>query len=296
MSQSTASRLIVADNSGFSSNAIGVAFNECSLVGQRTNIMHQGHRGTRQRASCRARTVTDKSGGNITGNFGVQEIDWFLTRGIGHTPGGASPYIPGETIPEWYALVDKVAAIYQYNKLRVASMEISGQESQYLNWSVVTAGELEQVYGSTYPATPVPECGNAFVFSDCTLTYNSTAYKMQSFRLAIDNALDQNQYENSLTPTRFETQDLGVQLTVQTAFRSDTLALYDAALAGAEASLAVTDGTTTYTFHFGNLKYMAGGPTVPGRGRINQSLTFEAMRKANTTTNADDNQLRIVKS
>jgi hypothetical protein len=114
--------------------------------------------------------------------------------------------------------------------------------------------------------------------------------------LAIDNALDQNQYENSLTPTRFETQDLGVQLTVQTAFRSDTLALYDAALAGAEASLVVSDGTVSYSFNFGNIKYMAGGPTVPGRGRINQSLTFEAARKANTTSNLADNQLHIVKA
>lgn len=294
MSQSTASRLIVADNSGFSTNPIGVAFNECSLVGQRQNVMHQGHRGTRQRASCRARTVTDNCAGNISGNFGVQEIDWFLTRALGHT--GGSPYIPGETILPWYALVDKVAAIYQYNKLRIASIEVSGQESQYLNWSVVTAGELEEVYGSTYPATPVPECGSAFVFSDCTLTYASTAYKMQSFRLSIDNALDLNQYENALTPTRFESQDLAVQLTVQTAFRSDTLALYDAALAGAEASLAVTDGTTTYTFIFGNLKYMSGGPTVPGRGRINQSLTFEAARKTNVTALEADNQVRVVKS
>jgi hypothetical protein len=293
MSQATASKLIVSDTTTWASG-IGVAFNECSLVGQRTNGMHQGHRGTRQRASCRARTLTDKSGGNISGNFSVAEIDWFLPRAIGTT--GASPWIPGETIAHWDALVDKVAAIYQYNNLRINSLEISGQESQYLNWNVACVGELEEVYGLTYPTSPIPDCGTAFTFADCTLNYNSTAYKMQSFRLSIDNALDQNQYENSLTPTRFETQDLIVQLTVQTAFRSDTLALYDAALAGAEASLAVTDGTTTYTFNFGNLKYMAGGPTVPGRGRINQSLTFEAMRKTNVTTNQADNQLHIVKT
>ena len=293
MSQATASRLIVSDTTSFGSG-IGVAFNECSLVGQRTNGIHQGHRGTRQRASCRARTLTDKSGGNISGNFGVQEIDWFLTRTLGHS--GAAPYIPTETIPNWYALVEKVAAIYQYNKLRINSLEISGQESQYLNWTAACVGELEEVFGSSYPATPVPECGTAFVLADCTLTYGATAYKMQSFTLSIDNALDPNQYENSLTPTRFESQDLIVQLSVQTAFRSDTLALYDAALAGAEASLAITDGTTTYSFNFGNLKYMGGGPTVPGRGRINQALTFEALRKTNILTATADNQIHVTKT
>lgn len=293
MSQATASRLIVSDSTTWASG-IGVAFNECSLVGQRTNVTHMGHRGTRQRASCRTRTVTDKSGGNIVGNFGVQEIDWFFSRGIGHS--GGTPFLPGETINEWYALVDKVAAIYSYKKLRINSLEISGQESQYLNWNVACVGEEEEVYGSTYPTTPVPECGTAFVLSDCTFTYNSTAYKMRSFRLSIDNAIDQNQYENSLTPTRFEAQDLIVQLSLDCAFRSDTLALYDAAVAGQTASLAITDGTTTYTIHFGNLKYMSGGPTVPGRGRIAMPLQFEAFRKTNTTTNADDNQIRVVKT
>jgi hypothetical protein len=293
MSQATASRLIVSDSTTWASG-IGVAFNECSLVGQRTVGIHQGHRGTRQRASCRARTLTDKSGGNISGNFGVQEIDWFLTRTLGHT--GASPYIPTETIPNWYALLDKVAAIYQYNKLRITSLEISGQESQYLNWNVACVGELEEVFGSTYPTSPVPECGTAFVLADCALNYASTAYKIQSFSLSIDNALDPNQYENSLTPTRFESQDQIVQLSVQTAFRSDTSALYDAALAGGEASLVISDGTTSYSFNFGNLKWMSGGPTVPGRGRINQALTFEAFRKANTTTNTADNQIHVVKS
>lgn len=292
MSQSTASRLIVGDTSTIGSGT-AVAFNECSLVGQRTNLMHMGHRGTRQRASCRMRTATDKSGGNISGFLSVAEIDWFLPRAIGAT--GASPWIPGETIAEWYAWVDKVAAIYQYSKQRISSFELSGQESQYLNWNFACVGELETTFGSSWPAV-VPDCGTAFLLSDCTLTYNSTAYKMQSFRLSVDNQLDPNQYENAITPTRFESQGLAVQLQVTCALRSDTIALYDAALAGAEASLAVSDGTTTYSFNFGNLKYMAGGPTVPATGRINMPLTFEAFRKANTGSTTADNQLHVVKS
>lgn len=293
MSQATAARLIVGDTTTIGSGT-AIAFNECSLAGQRTVGVHMGHRGSRQRASCRARTTTDKSGGNISGNLSVAEIDWFLPRAIGDT--GSAPWIPGETINEWYAWVDKVAAIYQYNKLRIRSFEVSGQETQYLNWNFVTVGELETTYGSTWPATPVPDCGTAFLFSDCVLTYNSVAYPMQSFRLSVDNAIDENQYENSLTPTRFESQDLIVQLQATCALRSDTIALYDAALAGAEASLAVSDGTTTYTFHFGNLKYMSGAPTIPARGRINMPLSFEAFRKTNVTTNEADNQFRITKA
>lgn len=293
MSQSTASRLIVGDTTTIGSG-VAVAFNECSLVGQRTNLMHMGHRGTRQRSACRVRTATDKSGGNISGFLSVAEIDWFLPRAIGTT--GASPWIPGETIAEWYAWVDKVAAIYQYNKQRISSFELSGQESQYLNWNFACVGELEATFGSSWPSSPVPDCGTAFLLSDVTFTYNSTAYKLQSFRLSVDNQLDPNQYENSLTPTRFESQGLAVQLQVTCALRSDTIALYDAAVAGAEASLAVSDGTTTYSFNFGNLKYFAGGPTVPATGRINMPLTFEAFRKANTGSTTADNQLHVVKS
>ena len=282
MSQSTTSRLMVADDATIATNPLWFSFTECTLKGERQFGRDDGHRGTRQRSSCRARILSDLSNGGWAGKFSVTEIDWIIKRTLGSGAGtsGVSPWVFAEAPAAIYALADKVAAKYLYG-LQISSLEISGQEAQYLNWAVECVGGAESVWSDAWPASPTaPECGTAFTFADATLTYDSTAYELQSFRLRIDNAFDGQQYENAITPTRFEAQDAIVTLEAQCAFRSDTLALYRAAVAGATATLVITDGTTTYTFTFGNLKIPNGAPTVPATGRINMPLQMEAFRTA----------------
>lgn len=294
MSQSTASRLMFSDAIGMTSPIV-VSFLECSLNAQRTFGRSEGHRGTRQRSACRARVLTDASSGAVSGHFSAAELDWLLPRAIGTT--GSSPLIPGESLAAVYALVDKVAAIYQY-PMYINSFELSGQEAQYLNWAFNMVGGAQVTWGSAWPTVvpASPDCGDAASFADVVFNYGGTAFPLQSFRLAVDNAIDSQQYENSITPTRFESQDLIVSLEVQCAFRADTSALHRAAIAGAAAFLQVGVGAATYTFHFGNLKIPNGGPTIPRVGRITQSLTMESYRTASTGTAATDNQLRIVKA
>lgn len=294
MSQSSASRVMVSDAIGMTS-PVHLSFLECSVDSQRQFGRSEGHRGTRQRSACRARILSDMSSGNLTGHFNDAELDWLLPRALGTT--GGSPWIPGESLAAWFLLVDKVAAIYQY-RVRTVSFEVSGQETQYLNWMFNLAGEAQTTWAVAWPVVSplAPACGDAAIFGNVVFTYDSVAYPIQSFRLSVDNAVDTQQYENSITPTRFESQDLIVTLDVQTAFRSDTINLHRAAIAGAAASLSIPHGANTYTFHFGNLKIPNGGPTIPTIGRINQSLSMEAYRVAGTGVTAADNQLRIVKA
>lgn len=291
MSQATASRMMLADNSAISTNPLWPSFLDCGIVGNREFGRDEGHRGTRQRSSCRARILSDKSGGPVNMRASVTEIDWLIKRALGSGAGsGGDPWVLAEAPAGIYALVDKVAAKYLY-PLWINRLEISGSEKNYLNWMVDTMGGAESVWGSAWPGSPsAPECGTAFITADCVLTYNSVAYKFQNFRLTIDNAIDDQQYENSITPTRFESQDAIIQLTAQCALRSDTIDLYRAAVAGAAGSLAISDGTTTYTFTFANMKIPNGGPTIPAQGRINMPLTIDCLRTAAAQ------QISVVKS
>lgn len=291
MSQSTASRMMLADNAAISTNPLWPSFLDNDLVGMREFGRDEGHRGTRQRTSCRARVLSDASGGSFSLKASVTEIDWLLKRYLGSGSGtGGSPWILAEAPAVYYALVDKVAAKYLYT-LMPSKLTIAGSEKQYLLWTAEATGGAESVWGSAWPGTPsAPECGTAFLFSDCALTYSGTAYPLQSFSLSIDNDIDGQQYENAITPTRFESQDAIVQLSFKCALRSDTLALYRAGIAGAAATLVFTDGTTTYTITFANLKIPNGGPKIPAKGRINFDLTAEAYRTAAAE------QISIVKS
>lgn len=291
MSQATASRLMLADNSAISTNPIWPSFQDCDLVGMREFGRDEGHRGTRQQSSCRARVLSDASGGSFSMKASVTEIDWLLKRYLGSGSGsGGSPWVLAEAPAAYYALVDKVAAMYLY-PLYPSKLTISGSEKQYLNWLAEAVGGAESEWVSSWPASPTaPECGTAFLMADCTFNYNSTAYPIQSFSLSIDNEIDGQQYENAITPTRFESQDATIQLSLKCAFRSDTKALYRAAVAGAAGSLVITDGTTTYTITFGNVKIPNGGPKVPVKGRINFDLSAMIYRTAAAQ------QISIVKS
>lgn len=301
MSQSSVSRVVLADNAALSTNAVAVSFRECSFAGSRTFLREDGHRGTRQRQSCRARIATDTSAGSISGYFGPTEIDWILGRVMGSVGGSTgsgtagSPWLPAEALTSFYAAVDKVAAKYLY-QLWPTTLEVSGSEQQYVNWNLSCTGKAETVYSSSWPATAYT-CESAFLFSDATFTYNSTAYKIKSFRLNIDNVVDDQNFQNAITPADFEAQDLAVTLDLECVFNSDNLALYRAALAGAAASLAISDGTTTYTFAFGNAKIPNAAPTIPASGRITFPVQLEAYRTSTMSSPAaSDAQLRMWKA
>ena len=301
MSQSSASRVMLADNSAISTNPLYISVRECSLVGNRTFVREDGHRGSRQRRSCRARISSDVSAGAISGYFGPTEIDWLLGRVVGSVGGSAGtgtaadPWLPAEALTKFYALVDKVQSKFLY-EVWPSSLEISGSEQQYVNWTMNLMGRAESTFASSWPAT-APTCETAFLFSDATFTYNSTTYKIKSFRLTIDNVLDDQNYQNAITPADFEAQDLDVRLELECVYNSDNAALYRAALAGAAAKLALSDGTTTYNFQFGNAKLPANsGPTIPATGRITFPVTIEAYRSATISSpTAADAQLQMWK-
>ena len=299
MSQSVATRMMLASDAVLTTPQ-WFEFRDCSLAGKRTFGATEGHRGTRQPASCRARVLTDMCDGAFAGRLNAAEIDYIMPHVFFASAG--STLIPGEAPTSFYALVDKVAALYLYNSLRVNTFTLSGSESNYLDWQFACVGALESVYGSAWPSSPVsPSCGDAMTFQDITFTYSGTVYKPISFTLTINNNLSPT-IETSLTPTLYEAQEMSVTLDMVFDFRtsggglSNNIALYRAALAGAAASLAMTDGTNTYTFSFANLKIPDGAPTIPVQGRLTMPLKMMAYRATNATVNAADNVVRFIKT
>ncbi|MFN9110310.1 MAG: phage tail tube protein [Bacteroidota bacterium] len=300
MTQSSVTRLALADNSAISTNAISVSFRECGLVGQRTFVREDGHRGSRQRRSCRARISSDVSSGAISGYFGPTEIDWILGRIVGSVGGATgsgtagSPWLPAEALTKFYALVDKGVAKFLY-EIWPSTLQISGSETQYINWTLNATGKAETTYGGSWPAV-AETCEKAFLFSDAVLTYNSTEYKIKSFQFSINNMIDDQNFQNAITPSDFEAQDLEVTLQVDCVYNSDNAALYRAALAGAAAKLAITDGVTTYNFQCGNAKIPNGGPTIPASGRLTFPVQMEWYRSSTVVSpTAADAQLQMWK-
>jgi len=174
----------------------------------------------------------------------------------------------------------------------VSRATLSGSSGTPLSLVLDIEGETESVGNSgTFPAISI-DTNTMFVFSDVTLTLDSVAREVNQFTLVIDNLLDTGRYMNSVTRAQIPTQDRAVTLAVTVPYTTDEDDLYDMAIAGIDGSLAFSDGTTTYTIDFGNLKAPAESPVVGGKTEILLPLNFVAYKSGS----GSDNEITVTKT
>lgn len=242
-------------------------FVSSTLKMRQSHVRSEGVRGTRQRRKERIRIGQEAVSGNIIMNPSVTELDLLWSRILGGTTAGGITDI-AETLPEFWVCRDDVSKVHTFNSCRVARATFSGTQGQPIQLTLDIEGEDETIGNAgTFPALTL-DTDNFFIFSDLTLTLQSTARKFRQFTLTIDNMLDVNRYNNSTTRTEIATQDLEVTLSVDAPYTVDNIDLEDQAVAGAAGILVLTDAVTTYTFNFANVKSESEGPDGSGRSEI----------------------------
>jgi hypothetical protein len=286
MSQSTELRLLLADNEAGATNAISIAAKGCDLIGDREFGRDDGRRGTRERYACGDRVTRETVSGGFDLQPSVAELDWLLERCMGDniTSYPAGPAVPGETLPQFYAYVDKGPQNYRYDKLVISRISFAIREGDFLQCRVDCIGSAE-IQDVAWPSSPPAiACAAEFVAADAVFNLASTAYSFKSLDISIDNSIAGEQHENAINRTIFESEDFMVNLNLTTAVRTDTVALYRRAIAGDAGSVVINNGVATYTFTFANLKIPGRGPTVPATGEITQVLAMEARRTSGART------------
>ena len=275
MSQSWETEIYLSDDSGFSTNPIALGVRDLDLIGNRTFTNTTGKRGDRMEYECRTRVTSDAVGGGFNLYFTDSEFDWIIERALGDNisgyPAGATAV--GTTIPAFYLFANKGGLqTYRYDNMRINRLAVSGAETQLISARADLVGESENEVSDVTQGANYVDCDSAFAFQDITLTIGGTGYPLKSFNLIMDNQIVP-QYENSVTQSIFEAGVLMVRLSVTAAYRSATQALYRRAVAGDDnCTLAIADGTNTYTFTFANLKIPGNGPTVPEQGELTMPL------------------------
>lgn len=243
------------------------AMEAISATLKKTNTHHNspGLRGTRSRRKERTRLVRTTVSGNIVMEPTPTEIDYLIEKILGGTSAAGVTDV-ADTLPEFYINIDKVTKVCEYSGCRVGRAMIQAASGEPIRLTLDIEGEDETVGAAgSFPALTLPT-DNIFVCSDITLTLEGASRQFNQATLTIDNFLLADLWRNSLTRPEIEPGDRQVQLTVEAPYSSNNSALYDAAIAGAAASLAFSDGSTTYTFAAANAKIPADGAEVPGRG------------------------------
>lgn len=274
------------------------------------------------------------AGGNVSGYFSPAEIDFAIDKVMGTKQGVASGIgsnfnsVPGDAATPFWTMIQKDGRFFSptstkaflYEKCRMNSLEVSGRPGQFLLWTADMMSEKETTTTLNNGGTQVaalPECEEAFAFSDVTWTYNSVVYPLASFRMRIDNAIDPQTFENSMFQTRFEMTDLIVTLNLTIDFRKNTAAedgttvdhrdLYrnssdsgnqsEVGASGVLSFSGLPNGSdeVTYDFYFAKVQQFGNSLTVPPGGRMLMPITYMASR--NVADAADtDNSIYIEKT
>lgn len=255
-----------------------------------TQVHSPGLRGTMSRHKERVRKTRTTIAGAFEMNPTPTEIDWWLEKILGGTTAIGVTDV-ADTLPEFFATIDKVTKVATYSGLRVARAILSGSSGEPLSLSVEMEGEDEAIgAAASFPSLTLPT-DNMFVFSDIVLTLGAAAREIDDFTLTIENMLLAELYRNSLTRVEIPIADRLVTLACTVPYTSTNEDLYDAAIAGAAATLVISDGSTTYTIAAANAKIPADAPEVPA---INSEISLPLT--VNLFADATDSECKVTKS
>lgn len=289
VSQGYAAKLAFDSVLPFDTNSEPFEFISESLAMSQTHANSQGIRGTRSRLADRTRIVSEAISGNILMRPTIAEIDLLLPRIFGAaTVTGVTNL--SDSMIEFQVMIDRVAKVYTYAGCRISRAVIQGTSGGPIEFSLDIEGETESIGNAgTFPSLTI-DTGNMYVFSDLTLTLNAVATEVASFSLTIDNMLDTGRFMNSITRAEIPAQDRQVTLAVQVPYTTTNVGLHDIAIAGIDGSLVMNNGTSTYTWDFGNLKSPANSPVVGAKNEIMLSLAFDCYKSGS------DNEVKVTKS
>lgn len=234
----------------------------------KTHVESQGIRGTRSRRKERVKIGTEDVRGPIVMNPSVTEIDLLLPRILGGATSGGVTDV-ADALIEFQVMVDRVAKVHSFTGCSVASAQFRGVKGQPIELTINIEGEDGTIGAAGgFPAITIDTDATFFIFSEATLTLTGTSRLIEEFTLTIDNGLRADRRFNSINRVNMSALDRRVTLGCTVPYTPDNTDLEDVAIAGGAGILVLTDGSTTYTVDFANVKSETETPSVAGRDEI----------------------------
>ncbi|QDT41062.1 hypothetical protein Pan241w_11210 [Gimesia alba] len=255
-----------------------------SLVEAQVIDETQGNTGTMEHISERTRLGQKRCSGSFQLACDRLALDTFLPLILGAAE-STNVFALADSIPEFVMMVDRGQKVYTYSGCRVARATFSGSSGQMLMLNLDIEAETEtQGNAGTFPAIATPT-GSPWRLEDGVLTLQSATREFNEFSLTIENQLDTERFENSLTRIDIPLLDRVISLSTNHPWSSDNIDLIKQDLAGAGGSLVFTNtevATDILTFTLGTVQY----PTrTPGTAKAQTTrLPLEGMvRKVGST-------------
>lgn len=255
-----------------------------SLVETQTIDETGGITGTTEHIAERTRLGRKQCSGSIRLACSPLALDTLLPLIMGGTASGEE-YTLADSLPEFYLMIDRSEKVYTYAGCRVARAVFTGSSGQmiFLDLDIEAETETESSAGS-FPELTTPT-ESPYRMEDGVLTLQSSEREFSEFSLTIENQLDTERFENSLTRIDIPLLDRVITLSTDHPWSSANTDLIKQDLEGAGGTLVFTnteDSGNALTFTFGTIQY----PTrTPGTTKAQVTrLPLEGMvRKSGST-------------
>lgn len=236
------------------------------------------------------RAGTRRVVGSVTLQPTPTEWSYILPWVFGAAPTGngssATPYVYAlqEALGSAYYLTfDRATKVLTYSGCQVARMTVEGSQGEPLRVELEVVG-VDETVGSagTFPAISNDLTAPPFMFQDCVITANAVTYNARSFRLVLDQHLEDDRWLNSATLTGIYALDRTVECPLTLPY-GDASALYGLGTAGFAVDLKATNGTHSLEFNLPSCVAPRRSPTVPGRQEVFMDLPVTGKRSGSST-------------
>lgn len=225
--------------------------------------------------------------GSLTLEPRPEELAFFLPYILGGTAPGSTPWAVGDSLPSFFAQIDRVAKVFSYAGMSVDQARFSSRAgvSPNLQLALNLEGKTEAIGNAgTFPSIANTLSVNApFVHQGAVITVGGTERNVQNVEIGVNNALVKDRFMGQTTRAQLPPGDRVVTFTCESPFTADEIDLYDLAVAGVAATVVYTNATHVLTFTLGNLKLPTRTPGV--RGRTQETtfpLNFQAFKVGST--------------
>lgn len=258
-----------------------------TFVGETEAIDGNGIRGTRDSSVELFRNGNIHVNGPLNLIPTTLELSYILEWIMGGSPSGSGTvtYPLGESAETRFVVIDRIIQVFTYAGVAVDRAEFRASEGGLLTVALGLVGQTEIAGNAgTFPAISLDVSTQPLIFTDTTLSINSTTVKAKDFRITIDNMIDKERFLNQTTLSAVNALDrrVGFECTIP---YGDYSAIYTA-LTGGSPGLAVTVTLTnagaSLVFTMPAVSLPKRTPGTPGRRELMLGLSGRALKLATT--------------
>lgn len=266
------SRMLIDTTSDFDNGSFWAEFLSETITQQIPVLNSAGIRGTRAQASERNRRGNETVSGTIEFEASRALLDVLLPAALGEDE-EANVFEVAESLPSLCFLIDKGFDICLVSNAKIGTLTITGEQSQLVRVSVNIEAE-SITWGQDWPeSSPAPDITKPYFFSDASdVTLASSARKIFSFEVTVDNALVTDQFANQLTRAGLiNASDRIVTCNLTLPGTTGNSALQNQAVTGAAVSIVLTnaaEASSVLTIALGRVAFEAGALTVGTKGQL----------------------------